>query len=1106
MAGAGFALAQAFVRIRPDATGFRASAESQVKTALAGVSGKVKLSVDSDLAKTKITELRGYLTALTQRAWDMSVGVNDKPFQLAIQRIFLSLEKINRNLNIKPTITIEGIARAQAQLLAIDVLMDELAKKRLPAAGPGFKGWFTKIPLFGGALGSTAIVGQIGAIRLATSVTVEFLSVLIPATVALLAFGAVGADTAVELAQRFQIFNTVGRALHENLLPLGGDFAKMEKAVQPQVYALFGDVLQVASSKAGTFARLVREAGAVVDQLGARATLALRSAGLSQFLRNAAPDLQKLGTIGGNIFGTIGNLLKSLTGYAQILLDVWVHLTGALEAITASPVTQWAFRIGLGFHGLATYVGLLATGLFLLGRPLGFVAGALTGVSSTADKSAGILAKAHAGWSQLASSITLVGSPAKVAGTAVEDASIAAEDGARRTGLLARAFGGLSASFGWTGLAIAGAAALGVLIYALVTSKDATQRWADNFQNAIAASRSFGDVSKATAKAVVATGAALSEARKQAASAGSAVVVVGNNFRQYNVALDQARTKVGDLTSAHQRYQQELQTENSRLQELTRLFGSASVAQGLLNQAGISASSIATQTAAQFKQTVQTLQSLKNAYDAIAYSAGNAGNNERIMNLEISDQFTATQKLTSAWSQYIDLVSGTQSAFDTVAQGFAALDSTGEAFKETLGKLSVAAKFTKSGIDSLTPSGIALNQAFSAQIGNIEKLAATWAQAGLSTRAFNTGMRAAISTLLPFAAGSTEATAQLAALASLAGYQGPVDFRSLQLWVGNVSNALGILKKTSDEATLSQVELTGAFQGTGNAIAQKLLGQINNAIFSYHGVYKAATDYGNAVAKYGKQSQQAQQSQFNLEKSIIGAGIAAHQTTGEIAGLLTKILGIPKQTAVNLVMAAEGNYTIFGAAVFGSGQKTKPLFSAAGALVPGYGGGDRHPAMLEGGESVVPKHLTPYVAPFLASQGVPGFAGGVIGAFGNSVLSGQFAFNAFQMWGGTSISVLVTSMRAALYATEQAALAAAKIAGYSSLGIYDSGGFLPPGLSMAYNGTGRPEAVGGGGKPHEIRLVVEGGDTDFGQFMVKFIRRFVRIQGGGSVQVAFGKR
>lgn len=50
-----------------------------------------------------------------------------------------------------------------------------------------------------------------------------------------------------------------------------------------------------------------------------------------------------------------------------------------------------------------------------------------------------------------------------------------------------------------------------------------------------------------------------------------------------------------------------------------------------------------------------------------------------------------------------------------------------------------------------------------------------------------------------------------------------------------------------------------------------------------------------------------------------------------------------------------------------------------GMFIPGYGGGDIHPAMLEAGELVVPKHLVGSVAPVLRGK-IPGFAGG--GGFG----------------------------------------------------------------------------------------------------------------------------
>lgn len=58
-----------------------------------------------------------------------------------------------------------------------------------------------------------------------------------------------------------------------------------------------------------------------------------------------------------------------------------------------------------------------------------------------------------------------------------------------------------------------------------------------------------------------------------------------------------------------------------------------------------------------------------------------------------------------------------------------------------------------------------------------------------------------------------------------------------------------------------------------------------------------------------------------------------------------------------------------------------PFGLATGGRIPGYGGGDRHMALLEGGEAVVSKETTAAHAADLAAWGVPGFQqGGRVGA------------------------------------------------------------------------------------------------------------------------------
>ncbi|MBB4931404.1 tape measure domain-containing protein [Lipingzhangella halophila] len=64
---------------------------------------------------------------------------------------------------------------------------------------------------------------------------------------------------------------------------------------------------------------------------------------------------------------------------------------------------------------------------------------------------------------------------------------------------------------------------------------------------------------------------------------------------------------------------------------------------------------------------------------------------------------------------------------------------------------------------------------------------------------------------------------------------------------------------------------------------------------------------------------------------------------------------------------------------------------------------------------------------------------------------------------------------------------------------FDSGGYLDPGWTLAYNGTGEREPVNA--EPIRIVIDLEGGDAE----LRRRVRKITRIEGGGNVQVAFGK-
>lgn len=68
---------------------------------------------------------------------------------------------------------------------------------------------------------------------------------------------------------------------------------------------------------------------------------------------------------------------------------------------------------------------------------------------------------------------------------------------------------------------------------------------------------------------------------------------------------------------------------------------------------------------------------------------------------------------------------------------------------------------------------------------------------------------------------------------------------------------------------------------------------------------------------------------------------------------------------------------------------------------------------------------------------------------------------------------------------------------------FDEGGYLPPGLTLAHNGTGRPEPVGHGlDEAPRVIIDLRGDDDD----MIRRLRKRIQIDGGGDVQVALGGR
>jgi SLT domain-containing protein/tetrahydromethanopterin S-methyltransferase subunit B len=1080
-----------------------------------------RVLADTSAVTAAITQVRAEIDALTAQAHDIRMNV-DVAGLAAANSALLGLEGAFQ----KAAAAAASAAAATTQVTVAQNLLGIALGKVPPLIVQGNNGmrafgvtggWLggifavlgAKVTLFGGLLQGIlpAWATHVTVMHLAADILVELIAVWGGAAIAATAFGIAGSDAAKEIFIRMQALHTAADATNQSMFPLTGTMEKLHNAVRPQVYQIFGDALTVMSSRTNDFQKIVAKTGPVVDYLAARITVALSNGkAFDVFTKNASDSLLGLGNSFGNVFGAIGNILNVVPDYAQKLLAFGVVVTRLLENFTAmiEPVLRW----GLAIHGAFIYIGLAVTlGTALYARVLVPLTGAL------------------------------VNAGARAAFAAVMFQRMAAAEGiaAAAGALLSRV-----SPVAWVGLAIAG---LTALVLWLNHSSSATRNLASDIV-ALADAAPITQSLAANARAAAAAAVDLSAAQKQLAIDQAAVnsqttqyVASGKNYVPTVLgardAIAEQTAKVKDLQAALTTLQGQRDTEQSRLQPLIRAYGSSAAALGILNAAGITTAQVTKDQGQAWAIDTAEIDGTINAIRAMTGVTGSLENNLEVLGRTETDQYQATQKLNQAWNTFIGDVTSTQGTFDTVALGivnlnanFAKAGGSGETLKNKLGQLTLTGTLTGASMDGLSQASLDLNQAFTQQVTNTDRMLGSLRTAIGGTAAFSQAVKDAIAPLLRYASGSTEATAQLVALAQeanytgpvslkeltkwlgaaanqndaltvsvkksitpllahakgdqalldkltkiarTAGYTGPAAFKELNKWLQNTGSATKDLKKITDEATTQEALLTGAMQSQGQFLANELIGDINNAILAYDGVQKAATDYGTALAQSGGDAAKAKPQQDALVQSIINAGRAAHDTTGEIAAMISKILHIPLSKAIDIVlqMQGKGNITISG-----TGVATRTLNTTTGRIsgASGPGGGhvltpakglfinrgstptaDDVAAFLSKGELVVPANMvsaglvdhlrgripgftaTPTQSPWLGGVTARRYAaGGLAGFVDTQVTKGITGFSNSEALFGQNSAVAFAN--AAIKATQAAAAAAAAAGGGVFLG------------------------------------------------------------------------
>lgn len=979
-------------------------------------------------------------------------------------------------------------------------------------SGGGWWGFLTgHVQLFGGAMtsvGIPAIIGTASGFHILTDAIIETATVLIPATIGIIAFGAAAAPTVGDIYQRMLAVFNVSRALGQEIYPMSGAFLALANDVQPQVYMLFGEALSVMNSRTSEFATLAEGAGTAVDHLGARLAAALESNDLKSFLGNAASDITGIGNFFGNLFGIIGNILHVMPGYAEDLLSILDDVSGGIESLTSNGVVQWLLGVGIAFHGAVLWLGLFTTAIVWAGNGLVGFLGQLGLVEEGALAFDAI---------QFGTGLKLFMSYLLDTGIALVTFSGAEDIAAGATGILESAMLALGAvnPLVWVGLAIGALAGLAVW---LIRSGDDAKTYANNMKNALEATPVSNlninlliDQSNAMHGLVLAQEAntkAQDNYDQSIKNSGPTRYDWNAQTRQASDNLNSQSLAVQDVAHWQSNYNQVLATAHGNM--------------ALVNQAGITSQQIIGASKNQLAQYIIEVQSLVDAQNALAVGQGRAAaalNAES--NLYITEGIPAMQKMTQAEDAVFNNIIGGEAAFYKFAT---ALNST-----------QAAAKASGDSMNGLGKNAVLLGQDFyESLLPTAQSLIDSLQQQDIGTKNLTQAIADEVKQMVPFTKGNAAAKSVLVDMINNALGPGTVSMKTLNSWVDNNSTSLSKFNKIIGESTIQAGSLA-------NVLSTSLNKQFTTALLNESGASQALQSYTQDIINNSTKTAAGKSDRQQLIDDLINVGDTAQQARRYVDSLQTSVDGMHgKSIGVGVVGAWSVQKEENAQAVAHLTEEAKHGYFSTGGKVPGWGGGDVYPAWLEPGEAIVDKDRTRKHSALLGWMGVPGFSsGGMMGVTGMPADASSLAVK--------DANSTMNALVAALIRSDEAAARRALIGGSSSaivnyaesfIGkvpyvwggdtpngwdcsgfvqyVYDHFGYSPPRTSEAQWGWVRhtPTPVPGGlaffagsdgtqANPGHVGIVVDNNDM-VDAYATGFGTRFNRIQGSSGAISGFG--
>lgn len=790
-----------------------------------------------------------------------------------------------------------------------------------------------QVTLWGGAFGSTELIGKVATWHILLDGIIEIFALWIPALAAaaigLTAWGLAGAQAAEKIAK--QMFNVweVSTALNTSVPPLKKNMSDLAQAVQPQVYELFGDALTVLNTRGSAFSTIISETGGYLEKLGARITLMLTSGGngLLDFFQTGAKDLAIIGRGFDSLIVILGNLIKAtaLTHIAEDLATIGDWVLKLIAIVTSMPTPVLAAVLAL--HGIILWGGLFVSLLAKAGLGVDLLVGKIGVLNGWAFKVASALGATNDQLVKLAEFSPAIAKVSDSLGGQVQDwsqfqvnvakAGTSVEDLVNQT----ERGRGLMAEFG-SGLDTAGKQALAMGIYTSSGRAD-VEKLAGSLSKegeaaGVAATESDGFISKlskmalglplvggllsklasvpligwAAAAAVALAGvytylALLPDPTQkwinslnQAVSKASIYQVIGVNVSALaaaTTALANAQQHgVGnatELAGAQQQLSDQLSTELDHVGQISKAYGiNMPQALDLMNTAGVTTNQLFSKQAGVWDQAAQQVKGLVLGYQAMGQQLGAVGGDLNVLTVSESSQVKEMGNLNTAWDSWTKTVSGSKTALISALQGFATFQTD--------------AKATGASMTGLGASSLTLQNDFQTNFGNIEQLFDAFRnqQALTGKGNFTQFVKDAVAALLPMAGTSKAALAEISALAQEAGGPATTSLQALAKWTGNVKDPMEALYKATDTQTVAASGLSAEAQRLSNSLQSVLNPALAQASFAAAGGQKNLNAFATALMNTGPGSQQTIQAGRLVAQELLAIDKNSSQAKSTFVG------------------------------------------------------------------------------------------------------------------------------------------------------------------------------------------------------------------------------